>query len=222
MRARNCFFVMPFKPELNFFYLYTKRHLEERHGLVVERGDSRILTKELMGKIRDQIERADFLIGDVTGGNPNVFYELGLAHAHKKPIIFLTQEPPSEAPVDLRQFEFIQYDLGRHEEFIAKLDNAVQNLFARDYYALFERARGLLREFNGDTSSAYRPATVQDCQARVMRGEQAEGIPGELQEALLAEFLLPKIIDDPSDVVVMRKVTEWIAIRWHPEEDGRA
>jgi nucleoside 2-deoxyribosyltransferase len=213
-QTRVCFVVMPFRPELNYFYLYFRKHLEEKHGLLVERGDSQVLTKALIEKIREQIHRADLIIADVTGANPNVFYEIGLAHAFQRAIVFLTQDPPEKVPVDLRQFEFIQYDLARHEEFLSKLDNAVHNVFARDYLSLFELACRLLKDFNSHTSSSYQPAHIQEFQSRVMRGENAEGIPGEHQEALLADFLLPKIIAEPGDVVVMRKVTQWVEKRW--------
>jgi hypothetical protein len=63
---------MPFRPELNYFYLYVQRYLKEKHGLRVERGDHQILTKAIMDKVRDQIVEADLLLGDVTSGNPNV------------------------------------------------------------------------------------------------------------------------------------------------------
>ncbi|HEU4456022.1 MAG TPA: hypothetical protein VFR81_23350, partial [Longimicrobium sp.] len=80
VQQRYCFVAMPFRPELNFFFLYLKHYLEKEYGLRVERGDAKILTKPLMEKIREQILRADLVIGEVTDGNPNVFYELGLAH----------------------------------------------------------------------------------------------------------------------------------------------
>ena len=54
-----CFVVMPFRPELNYFYLYVRMHLKQKHGLRVERGDQNVLTKALMDKIRDQIIEAD-------------------------------------------------------------------------------------------------------------------------------------------------------------------
>src|SRR5216684_3988757 len=68
---------MPFRPELNYFFLYLKKYLEEKYKIRVERGDSNVLTKELMKKISDQISTASFLIADITGSNANVYYELG-------------------------------------------------------------------------------------------------------------------------------------------------
>ena len=75
---------MPFRPELNFFFLYVKRYLEEKYKIRIERGDSNVVTKELMKKISDQISGASFLIADVTGNNANVFFELGIAHVFEQ------------------------------------------------------------------------------------------------------------------------------------------
>jgi hypothetical protein len=44
-----------------------------------------------------------------------------------------------------------------------------------------------------------------------MRGEQTGGIPGGEEESLLAQFLLPKIIADFTDVIVIQRYTGWIA-----------
>jgi hypothetical protein len=62
---RICFVVMPFRPELNFFYLYIQKHIQDKHGLRVRRGDTSILTKALMEKIEAEIQSADLIIGDV-------------------------------------------------------------------------------------------------------------------------------------------------------------
>jgi len=206
-----CFVVMPFRAELNYFYLYLQKHLRETHGLRVERGDHNVLTKALMHKVRDQIIEADVLLGDVTAANPNVFYEIGLAHAFGKPVIFLTQDDPANAPVDVRQFEFIRYDLQRHDEFLAKLDNAIQNVFIGEYRALYDEAIDLLRRFNQDTESSYGAASLEDFQARVMRQERTQDIPRVDEKERRGEFLLPKVLTEATDVVLMRKVMEWVS-----------
>ena len=54
-QARTCFMVMPFRPELNFLFLFLQRYLQESHGLRVRRGDTSILTKALMEKIEAEI-----------------------------------------------------------------------------------------------------------------------------------------------------------------------
>jgi hypothetical protein len=119
---------MPFRPELNYFFLFLKEYLEKKYKIRVERGDSRVLTIELLKKVSDQISEASFLIADITGNNANVFFELGIAHERNKPVILVTQDNPKDAPIDIRPFESIQYDLGKHHDFLVKLDNAVLNV----------------------------------------------------------------------------------------------
>jgi len=218
MARRVCFFVMPFRPELNFFYLYLKKYLEDKHGLEVRRGDTSILTKALMDKIETEIQSADLIVGDVTYSNPNVFYELGIARANRKPIIFLTQEEPETAPVDLRQFEFIRYDLSRDHDLLQKLDNAIRNLLGEGYRNLYNTSLELLQNFNAATGSAFVPAEFAEFQARVMRGERLEGIPAPEKRLALEEFILPKIISDATDISTIRKIQNWLSAR---DKQGR-
>jgi len=49
------------------------------------------------------------VIADCTGRNPNVFYEIGLAHASGKPVILITQNS-DDVPFDIRHLRYIQYD----------------------------------------------------------------------------------------------------------------
>jgi hypothetical protein len=205
-----CFVVMPFKPELHYFYLFIQKYLSEKHSLRVERGDAQVLTRPLIEKIRDQIFQANVILADVTGANPNVLYEVGVAHALAKPVIFLTQDDPVSAPIDVRLFEFIRYDLNRHEEFLAKLDNAIQNVFIGNYRELYDGAIDLLRKFNEGSGSAYIASSMEVFQARVMKSEQMQDIPSAEKPDLLAKFLLPKVLTDTADVMTMRRVMDWI------------
>lgn len=213
-RAPLCFIVMPFRPELNYFYLYIRKHLQDKYRIRVERGDTHVMTKALMDKIREQILDASVVIGDVTGSTANVFFELGIAHAIGRPIIFLTQDPPESAPVDIRQFEFIHYDLGRHEEFLARIDNAIQNVLGKTYVDLYEKAQELLNDFNVSTKHRHAEIAQDEFRARLMRAEAAEGVPPMDDPGVAARFLLPKIIQDATDLSVMQRVTDWIAARF--------
>lgn len=205
-----CFFVMPFKPELNFFYLYLKDHLERNHSLHVERGDHDVLTVALLDKIRSQILGSDVIIGDITAKNPNVLYELGYAHAFKKPVILLTQDQPEQAPVDVRQFEVIQYDLADERNLISKLDNAIHNVFVHEFLELYNQAYNLLRSFNGSTASNYEAASKEEFQARVMKYRERVLTPDVEDSRELKEFLLPKILKEATDIKLMQKVMDWI------------
>ena len=206
-----CFVVMPFRPELNFLYLFLQRYMSDKHGLRVERGDHRVLTKALIDKVRDQIVEADVVLADVTGANPNVFYEIGLAHAIGRPVIYMTQDPPESAPVDIRQFELICYDLGHHDELLNRIDNAIQNVFVGKYRSMYDEATDLLRRFNVATGSSLGPAALEEFQARVMRGEQTQDVPAADDLASRVAFLLPKILKENSELAIMKKIMDWTA-----------
>jgi hypothetical protein len=48
------------------------------------------------------------MLADLTDKNPNVYYELGLAHAARKPVLLLTQDI-EDVPFDLRGLRVITY-----------------------------------------------------------------------------------------------------------------
>ena len=61
--------------------------------------------------VTDAIKFSDFIVVDVTRQNPNVMYELGYAHALRKPTILLRGlDAKSELPSDIQGFLYIAYD----------------------------------------------------------------------------------------------------------------
>ena len=55
-----------------------------------------------------RIIEADFVIADLTARNPNVFYELEIAHSVGKPVILLAQDT-ADVPFDIRDNRVITY-----------------------------------------------------------------------------------------------------------------
>ena len=66
------------------------------------------------GNIREDmfhlLMTADLVIADVTVHNPNVFYELGLAHALRKPVVLISASE-DDVPFDVRHIRVIYYDV---------------------------------------------------------------------------------------------------------------
>ena len=77
-------------------------------GFEVCRADNIRSAQNILKDIVRGIEKSDLIVADLTDSNPNVFYELGLAHALHKPIIMLSQEI-KDLPFDLRSYRVIQY-----------------------------------------------------------------------------------------------------------------
>ena len=88
MAETLCFVVMPFRAELNYFFLYLKHYLEENYRIRVERGDTNVLTQELINKVSAQVTEAFFLIADITGNNANVFLDSESPMRRKNPSSF--------------------------------------------------------------------------------------------------------------------------------------
>jgi len=111
-KARNlaqCFTLMPFRPDLDELYLQTIKPIVERTRVMqCLRADEIYGPRPIMKDIWQSINASALVIADLTGRNPNVLYELGLAHAIQKTVILLTQTM-DDVPFDLRQLRVLAY-----------------------------------------------------------------------------------------------------------------
>ncbi|HEV7242720.1 MAG TPA: toll/interleukin-1 receptor domain-containing protein [Thermoanaerobaculia bacterium] len=104
------FVLMPFSPRSDIFYREVIKPTCEAAGLRCERIDEQIFQGSILERIYDQIDAADLVIADLTAKNPNVFYEVGYAHAQKKPALLLT-ENADDIPFDLKHYQHIVYNV---------------------------------------------------------------------------------------------------------------
>jgi hypothetical protein len=106
--SKLAFVLMPFKENLRPIYKDHIRPVVESEGLFCLRADEIAGTGLITWDVWEKINRARFLIADLTGKNPNVFYEVGLAHALGKDVILLTQDL-KDVPFDLKSLRCIVY-----------------------------------------------------------------------------------------------------------------
>ena len=213
----SCFVIMPFMPELHYFYLYLKYHIEKQHSIRCVRGDSEILTSLLLNKIIDFIKDADLVIADISGRNPNVFYELGMAQTLGKQVVLITQDAISEVPTDLRGFEPIQYKLDKDIEFLSKLDNALTNVFVKAYKILYRRAETVYNEFKMTTHAAVEKVSEGEFISRMKNAEISQKIPSIHDDNTLdlAQFVLPLIINNiTADPTIIEQINTWLFEKW--------
>lgn len=102
--------IMPFSLPIGDYYKAIYKPALESAGLQVTRGDDFFNPRPILDDIRSSVTSSDLLLADLTGRNPNVFYELGLAHAIGKPVILTTQQI-DDIPFDLRHIRVIEYNL---------------------------------------------------------------------------------------------------------------
>lgn len=99
---------MPFDEKLDQIYeRYVKFPLETK-GFLVKRADNIYKSTPILEDIIRSIEKADFLIAELTGKNPNVYYELGIAHEKNK-TIFLISQNIDDVTFDLKHRRAIIY-----------------------------------------------------------------------------------------------------------------
>lgn len=208
---RLCFVIMPFKPELHYFFLYLREHIERTHRLKCERADDQVLTIPILDKILGSIRAADLIIADCTGRNPNVFYEIGMAHAYEKKVILITSDEIRDTPSDIRHYEFIKYDLANHLEFLAKMDNAIRNILFERYQGMYEQALDVLRSFRRASRVNVEVATREVFLQRVLNAETTSPLPALEDDFGQAEFYLPKIIAEVQDAATMTAITTYLS-----------
>lgn len=104
-----CFVIMPFGGWGDDYYETIYCVAIKAVGLEPHRADDLFRPSTIVNDIWAYTQKARLLIADLSGRNPNVFYELGLAHALAKPVI-LVAESMEEIPFDLRALRVITYD----------------------------------------------------------------------------------------------------------------
>ena len=103
-----CFVLMPFVKEMDPIYIDHIKPVVESEGISCQRADEIVGTSIITFDIWEKINRSRFIIADLTGKNPNVFYEIGLAHALGKEVILITQTM-TDVPFDLKSLRCIVY-----------------------------------------------------------------------------------------------------------------
>ena len=104
-----CFVIMPFGGWLDDYYAQIYCPAIQAAGLSPHRADDLFRPSTIVNDIWAYTKRSKVLLADLTGKNPNVFYELGLAHAIAKPAILIA-ESMDDIPFDLRALRIILFD----------------------------------------------------------------------------------------------------------------
>jgi hypothetical protein len=108
-QVSTAFVISPFGEPFDTYFTHIIKPALEDAGLYAVRGDSLYRPTTIVDDIWQGIQEARLLVAELTGRNPNVFYELGLAHAISKPVILLS-ESIEDVPFDLRSIRVLLYD----------------------------------------------------------------------------------------------------------------
>jgi hypothetical protein len=102
------FVLMPFSEELQPVYEDHIKAVAASLGMSAARGDDFFAAKAIVSDIWNAIYSSRIVIADCTGRNPNVFYEIGIAHTIGKPTVLISQNI-EDVPFDLRHIRCIVY-----------------------------------------------------------------------------------------------------------------
>jgi len=100
---------MPFGGWFDQYYKEIFCPAIDKAGLDPKRSDDLYRPGTIVSDIWNYTKEAEIILADLTGRNPNVLYELGLAHAIAKPVILLTVSI-EDIPFDLNALRIISYD----------------------------------------------------------------------------------------------------------------
>ena len=168
------FVLMPFDHSFDDIYKYGIKGAADDVGAYAERLDDQIFTEGMLDRIFNQISKADVIVADMTGQDPNVFYEVGYAHALGKIVILLTQKS-NDIPFDLKHRQHTVYD---------NIQNLQKELAARLRWAIAQSKQML------------RPGSVERFSIRLLdteipRTEAGVEPPTIIAEAPDSDFNLP-------------------------------
>lgn len=105
----DIFVLMPFNGEMNNIYVNHVKKLGKKLNLNIQRADDFYSTKPFMEKVWEGICSSQLIVADCTQQNPNVFYEIGIAHTVGKKVILITRSA-DDIPSDIKHFDTILYD----------------------------------------------------------------------------------------------------------------
>ena len=127
----DVFVAMPFQESLKFIY---EMHILETViglGLSCKRGDDFFSADVIMEEIWSAIFHAKLCIVDCTGRNPNVFYELGIAHTLGRKTVLIAQSA-DDIPFDIRHIRTIIYQPENMSVFESNLKLTIESTIGVD------------------------------------------------------------------------------------------
>ncbi|MFC5015680.1 hypothetical protein ACFPRC_12415 [Streptomyces lienomycini] len=139
------------------------------HGLVPVRADGIADSGEITEQICRHVLQDDIVIADLTGGNANVTYELGIRHLTGKPIIHIGEH--GQLPFDLSLIRTI--------------------MFKRSRSGLVRARRDLETALKGTLDNRFEPLTP----ARILFGLPVTPLPASVVEAEPDDLEAPGLLD---------------------------
>ena len=124
---KHIFVAMPFSKAFDNIYYYGIKNSVDSIGGICERADHQEFTGDVMDWVKSRISKADLIIADLTGANPNVYLELGFAWGKNKKTVLLINNP-DELKFDTKGQRCLAYDTDNIKNLETKLTNELKKL----------------------------------------------------------------------------------------------
>ena len=140
IQKNKCFVLMQFSADLDIVYGTIKKELDSI-GFICNRADDISGSPIIFNKILTEMFSSRFIIAELSHNNPNVFYELGIAHSFKEPSnIIIIKQKSEEAvsyPFDLKHLQYIEYTPDNLKLLTAQIKNYINsNKYLADFYEI--------------------------------------------------------------------------------------
>lgn len=125
------FVIMQFSDEYNEIYETIIKPCCEGKNLEVIRADESYSNGFIIGEILNNIKESSVIIADITPDNPNVYYEVGYAHALDKNAILLCNKTREKLPFDVAGLRTIFYinSIAGHVKIRENLTKHIEGIF---------------------------------------------------------------------------------------------
>ncbi len=131
---RRCFVMMPFRKELTALYDDVVKPVVEAAGDLPIRLDRDAHLGSAYEQIEAGIRTCDYAVGVLDHLSPNVMYEVGMAHAFRKPVILVNREGgigDADVPFNIHGQQRLQYSDATTESFRERLADAIRQIGRR-------------------------------------------------------------------------------------------
>lgn len=145
---KKCFVVSPIgdagtdiRKNADQLYQHIIKPVCEKCGFAAQRVDEFNTSNSITQEILDALNDYDLVIADLTGHNPNVFFEIGYRTKSQKPIIHLKRKDET-IPFDVSSIRTFEYDLTDLDMVTATKDRLEQVIRNFKYDEYKESKRG--------------------------------------------------------------------------------
>lgn len=215
--AKLVFVLMPFSEVDKEIYEDVIKPSMNELGLNCLRADEIFGFKAIMEDILRYIATAKIIIADVTGRNPNVFYELGISHTIKDNVVIITQTL-DDVPFDLRHIRCIVYThtLRGLQKLRVDLTNTVSTVLEQEFepaellskvYNLkdeTDKIRYEYHKFIHESEYFKRDGSLRRDEALALRSEAIEAIH-EFEDLWEEVFSLAKKLEKHPDSRILQR-----------------